>query len=163
MKKLNITLGTILLVLGCFWLSPAVKAVEGAPPIVGLWDVHYTSDIAGPLFETYDQWHSDGLEFEVNSIAPGAMCQGTWKVTSGRAFQLVHVGFTFGAPAPCNGSATARFVETQIITVSLDRDSYDGTYVNDYYDADGNFVCEDTGTVHATRISVNQSSTNASE
>jgi hypothetical protein len=42
MKKLNVTFTTILLVLGCFWLSPAVKAVDlsraaaDGPPIVGL-------------------------------------------------------------------------------------------------------------------------------
>ena len=139
--------------LACFSVLPVARAA-GGPPIVGLWDVFYTSDFAGPLFETYDQWHSDGLEFEVNSIAPGAMCQGIWKQTSGRSVQLFHVGFTFGGPAPCNGSATARFEETGIFSVSLDRNSYDGTYVTDYYDADGNFVCEDTGTVHATRLTV---------
>jgi len=152
MKKLNITFATILLVLGCFWLSPAVKAVEGAPPIVGLWDVHYTSYIAGPLFETYDQWHSDGLEFEVNQIFPGAVCQGTWKQMGARTVQLFHVGFTYG-PVPCSGAAFS-FKETQTVTVSTDGNSYDGTYDNKYYDANGNLVCEDTGTMHATRLSV---------
>jgi hypothetical protein len=39
MKRLNITFGTILLVLGCFAFSPVVKA---EPPIVGLWQVEYT-------------------------------------------------------------------------------------------------------------------------
>ena len=39
MKRLNITFGTILLVLGCFAFSPAAKA---DPPIVGLWQVDYT-------------------------------------------------------------------------------------------------------------------------
>jgi hypothetical protein len=66
MKKLNIALATILLVLGCFSLSPAVKAADG-PPIVGLWDVTYTSDNPNnPMspFETYQQWHSDGQEIE---------------------------------------------------------------------------------------------------
>ena len=60
MKRLNITLGTILLVLGCFAFSPAAKA---DPPIAGLWHEYYTSDF-GPPFETYAQWHSDGLEIE---------------------------------------------------------------------------------------------------
>jgi hypothetical protein len=74
MKRLDITFATILLVLGCLALSPAVKA---DPPIMGFWDVHYTSDVLGPLFETYDQWHSDGNEFEVGSVFPAMMCQGT--------------------------------------------------------------------------------------
>ena len=151
MKKSNSTFLTILLVLGCFALLP-VKAVEGAPGIVGLWNVQYTSDVAGPLFQTYDQWHSDGQEFEVNQIFPGAVCQGTWKQTSTRSVRLFHVGFTYG-PVPCSNAAF-RFEETQLVTVSLDRNSYDGTYDNKFFDADGNLVCEDTGTMHATRLSV---------
>lgn len=149
MRRLNMKFGTILVVLGCFAFSPTAKA---DPPIVGLWDVHYVSNVFGPLFETYDQWHSDGLEFEVNSIAPGATCQGTWKLTSGGRVKLFHVGFTFGG-GPCP-TGNVRFEETQLITVSLDRNSYDGTYDIKYFDANGNF-CEDTGTVHATRLSVN--------
>ena len=77
MKKLNITFATILVVLGCFSLSPAVKAEDG-PPIVGLWDVTYTSDNPNnPMspFETYQQWHSDGLEIETPSFTAG-VCMG---------------------------------------------------------------------------------------
>lgn len=156
MKKLSITFGTVLLVLGCFWLSPAVKADDGrpvvrGPGIVGLWDLTYTSDF-GPVFETHDQWFSDGNEFEANSLAQGAICQGTWKQTAGGAIQLHHVAFTFGL-GPCPGNV--RLEETQLITVSVDRNSYDGPYHQQFLDADGNVLCEDTGTVHATRISVN--------
>jgi len=160
MKKRNITFTTILLVLGCFSLSPAVKAVEGASPIVGLWDVLYTSD-NGPTFETYDQWHSDGLEFEVADLAPGVVCQGTWRQAAARSVQLFHVGFTFGGGCP--GGTDVRFEESQTNTVSLDRNSYDGTYDDKYYDANGNLVCEDTGTLHATRLSVNQSNATPSK
>jgi hypothetical protein len=154
MKKRNIMFTTILLVLGCFLLSPAVKAANGAPtadgpPIVGLWDVHYTSDALGPWAETYDQWHSDGLEIETPDFAAG-VCMGTWKQTATRTVHLFHVGFTHGGGCPGN----VRFEETQINTVSLDRNSYDGTYDQRYYAADGTLVCEDTGTVHATRLSV---------
>jgi len=119
--------------------------------IIGLWDVHYTSDVSGGTFETYDQWHSDGLEFEVAGFAPGAMCQGTWKQMSSNMVQLFHVGFTFGGGCP---GTDVRFEETQTLTVSLDGNSYDGTYDDKYYDATGNLVCEDTGTLHATRLSV---------
>ena len=152
MKRLNITFRTILVVLGCVVFSPLAKADQA---IVGLWDVHYTSDF-GPQFETYDQWHSDGLEFEVAGFAPGAMCQGTWKQTAMRTVQLFHVGFTFGGACP--GGTDVRFEETQTNIVSLDRNTYDGTYDTNYYDANGNVACEDTGTVHATRLSVNQPS-----
>jgi hypothetical protein len=53
--------------------SSAVKAQEeretegGA--IVGLWDEHYTSNF-GPRFETYTQWHRDGLEIEPPALYP---------------------------------------------------------------------------------------------
>ena len=67
MKRLSITFGTILLVLGCFAFSPAAKA---DPPIAGLWHEYYTSDF-GPPFETYAQWHSDGLEIETPNFTPG--------------------------------------------------------------------------------------------
>jgi hypothetical protein len=65
--------------------------------------------------------------------------------------QLYHVGWTIGNPA-----GTVRFVLTETITVSLDGNSFDGTYNQTFYDANGNVVPQftDTGTTHATRISV---------
>jgi hypothetical protein len=67
MKKLSITFGTILLVIGCFAFSPAAKA---DPPISGLWHEYYTSDF-GPPFETYAQWHIDRLEIETPNFLNG--------------------------------------------------------------------------------------------
>src|SRR5436309_419015 len=148
MKKLSITFTTILLALGCFALSPAVKA---DPPIVGLWDVTYTSDNPNnPPSETYQQWHSDGLEIESPSFSPG-QCQGTWKQIAARGVKLFHVGWTIGSPP-----GTVRFELTEPNTVvSTDRNSFDGTYDQKFFDAGGSLVFEDTGTVHATRLSVN--------
>jgi hypothetical protein len=123
------------------------RGTEGGA-IVGLWVVHYTSDF-GPEFDTYQQFHSDGLEIESPSFSLG-QCMGTWKQTANRSVQLSHVGWIPGGGP--NGSV--RFVLTEIITVSLDRDSFDGAYDQKFYDADGNLVLEDTGTTHATRISV---------
>ena len=88
MKKLNITFGTILLVLGCFAFSPAAKA---DPPIVGLWLEHYYR--SGPPFETYSQWHSDGLEIESPSFAPGVL-PGDLETDGTRTDKLFHVGWT---------------------------------------------------------------------
>lgn len=146
MKKL----ATILLVLGCFWLSPELKAVEGAPPIVGLWHNHFISDYI-PAYETYSQWHSDGLEMDSPSFVPG-VCMGTWKQTGPRTYQLFHVGWLpLGGP---NGSV--RFELRELNTVSVDGSTFDGTYDQKYFDADDNLVFEDTGALHATRLSVNQ-------
>ncbi len=83
----------IALVLGCFAFSPAAKA---DPPIAGLWHEHYTSQVGGPPFETYAQWHSDGLEIETPNFTPG-VCMGTWEHTEGRTVKLFHVGWTPGS------------------------------------------------------------------
>jgi len=147
-SKKAIPVVLIALALACL---PWPKAQAASPfAIVGLWDVHYFVGSV-QIFETYDQWHSDGLEFEVNSIAPGAMCQGTWKPMPDGTVKLFHVGFTFGS-APCP-PGNVRFVETQSVTVSSDGNSYHGNFDTIYYDANGG-SCEVKGTMNATRLSV---------
>ena len=49
--------------------------------IVGTWHVQVFFDPGHTqlLFETYKQWHSDGLEFESANLGPGVLCVGTWK------------------------------------------------------------------------------------
>ena len=72
-----------------------------------------------------------------------------------RTVQLFHLGFTFGGGCP--GGTDVRFEETQALTVSLDRNSYGGSYDTQYYDANGDLACEDTGTLQATRLSLSES------
>jgi hypothetical protein len=100
MKKFSITFGTILLVLGCFALSPTAKA---EPPIVGLWQVDYTGacqpPVLPPEFLTYQQFHSDGVEIETPMFAPG-VCMGTWKQMA-NVVQIYHVGWTPGGIPWC--------------------------------------------------------------
>ena len=157
MKRLSITFGTILLVLGCFAFSPVVKAAQ---PVVGLWQVEYTGSCEPPVlppdFFTYQQFHSDGLEFESADLFPGAHCMGTWK-QMGHIVQIYHVGWTPGGIPGVPSSV--RFVFTETLTVSNDRNSYDGTEDTTFYDAPvgGNAVAHCTFTTHATRISINQS------
>jgi hypothetical protein len=150
MKKLSIIFGTILLVLGVFALSPAAKADQAGPPIVGLWHEYYVSDF-NPPFETYTQWHRDGLEIETPNFLNG-VCMGTWKYIGNRTVQLFHVGWTPGGipPAP----TSVRFELTELNTVSTDGNSFNGTYDQKFFDVDGNLVAEDTGTLNATRLSV---------
>ena len=139
----------IALVLGCFGLSPAAQAA-GRPSIVGLWNVQYFQG-TDFLFQTYDQWHSDGLEFEVNSIYPGAVCQGTFKQSAATGtVQLLHVIFTFDASGVLNGHID----ETQTNTVSSDGNTYSGTNDQKFCDLSGNFLFEATGTQTATRLTV---------
>lgn len=151
MKRTNAIVTSILLTLGCWMLSTAAQAqpanLSDGHSIVGLWDVWYTSDF-GPTFETHDMWHADGIEFEVNSMALGAVCEGTWKATPDRKVLLYHVGFSHGAVF----AGSVRFVEVSVITVGQDGKTYDGQYDNKFYDADGGLVGEDTGSMHATRL-----------
>ena len=150
MKRLSITFGTILLVFGCFAFSPAAKA---DPPIAGLWHEHYTSQVGGPPFETYAQWHSDGLEIETPNFTPG-VCMGTWEHTEGRTVKLFHVGWTPGGIP--GHPQSVRFELRHRNTVSVDSNSFDGTYDQKFFDANGNLVAEDKGTIHSTRLSVDQ-------
>ena len=110
----------IALALLCFGLLSTAQAA-GRPSIVGLWNVHYFQGTT-ELFQTYDQWHSDGLEFEVNSIYPGAVCQGTFKQTANGIVQLFHVVYTFDASGVFNG----HIEETQTNTVSARRQDLRG-------------------------------------
>src|SRR5712691_883460 len=82
----------IALVLGCFLPSPAVQA-DDSQTIVGLWNVHYFHGTV-ELFQSFEQWHSDGQEFEVAALGPGAVCQGTFTQAGGNV-ELNHVGWNF--------------------------------------------------------------------
>jgi hypothetical protein len=147
MKRLNIMFGTILLVLGCFAFSPAAKA---DPPIAGLWHNHFISDYIPP-FETYSQWHRDGLEIDTPNFAPG-VCMGTWEHTEGRTVKLFHVGWTPGGIP--GHPESVRFELRELNTVSVDGNSFHGPYDQKFFDANGNLVAEDKGIIHATRLSV---------
>jgi hypothetical protein len=155
MKKRNIAFTTILLVLGCFAFSPAAKA---DPPIAGLWHNHFISDYIPP-FETYSQWHPDGLEIDTPNFAPG-VCMGTWEHTQGRTVKLFHVGWTPGGFP--GHPESVRFELRELNTVSVDGNSFHGPYDQKFFDANGNLVAEDRGTIHATRLSVDQFSTDLS-
>ena len=118
---------------------------EGAS-IVGLWQEHYTSNF-GPQFDTYSQWHSDGLEIESPSFSLG-QCQGTFKQAGARTFKLFHVGWLPGGGP--NGSI--RFELRVLSTVSRDHNSFNATYDQKFFDANGSLVLEDKGKIHATRL-----------
>ena len=136
------------LVLGCFSLSSAVLADKpnNDRSIVGMWRVVYSGDL---VFESFDQWHSDGTEIEVANIF-GISCQGVFKQT-GRTVQLFHTGWNFDA----NGALIGSFNENQTITVSKHGQTYDGTWIIKDYDLNGNQLDQLTGALHATRLSVN--------
>ena len=107
------------------WLFSVTAQAQGTQgsAIVGTWHVQVFFDPGHTqlLFESYKQWHSDGLEFESANLGPGVLCVDTWKTMGRYGAQLYHVGWTYGSPA-----GTSRFVWTETETVSRDGNTYDG-------------------------------------
>jgi hypothetical protein len=120
--------------------------------IVGLWHTVYTSG-GVTAFESFDQWHADGNEFEAADTQIGAMCQGTWEKTAPRTVQLFHVGWNFD---PTGVTLTGYFTEIQTDTLSADGKIYDGTFAIQNFDLMGKHIPGQdlSGTVHATRFTV---------
>jgi hypothetical protein len=140
------TISALLMALAFTWLSSVTAQAQGTQgsAIVGTWHVQVFFDPGHTqlLFESYKQWHSDGLEFESANIAPGVLCVGTWKQIGRNRAQLYHVGWTYGSPAG-----------TETETVSHDGNRYNGIGQITYYDENGNQVGNPLPTYpHATRL-----------
>jgi hypothetical protein len=166
----KIYLAFALFAFACFAFSPAMKAdprptphsrpFVGGPPIVGLWQVEYTSvacdqPVLPPDFFTYQQFHRDGLEIESPMFSPG-QCQGVWEHTPSNTVSIYHVGWTPGGVP--GFPQIVRFVFTETLTVSADHNSFDGNVDQTFYDAPvgGNVVAHCTATTHATRLPADQ-------
>jgi hypothetical protein len=119
--------------------------------IVGLWYVNYTSG-GELLYESFDQWHSDGTELENPNLAPatGPLCVGVWKQVGTRTFRLHHVGWNFDM----NGNSLGSFTLDETNSVSRNGQTYKGTFDLRFYDVNGTLVDEVTGRQTATRITV---------
>lgn len=120
--------------------------------IVGLWQVSYTTSDNEPFQDSFDMWHSDGTELEsanVNPI-PGNFCIGVWKQV-GSEIHLHHVGWSFDNL----GNLVGPFTLDSVITLGAHGTTYSGRFDFNQYDTDGNLLGEITGTLSATRITVN--------
>ncbi len=78
------------------------------------------------------------------------MCQGIFKQMGNGTVHLFHVIWTFDT----SGVLTGHIEETQTNTVSTDGETYAGTFDQKFYDLSGNFLFEATGTLTATRLTV---------
>jgi hypothetical protein len=124
--------------------------------IVGLWHVVYTTSAGAPFNESFDQWHSDGTEFENAFLPPdtGNICFGVWKTIAPRTVRLHHIGWTF-TPGSTPPTASGTFTLDENNTVSRDGKTYTGTFTFKTFDNNGVQGEEVTGTMVATRITVN--------
>jgi len=137
---------------------PAFMYANGMSPrsIVGLWHAVYTAtDGTDFAYQSFDVWHADGTEFESADIPPvvGALCVGVWKQV-GATVTLNHFGWTWDP----TGVPTGSFNLLETITVSIDGNSYEGSFDFRPYDMSGNFEAggEHKGSIAATRITVTQ-------
>ena len=78
-------------------------------------------------------------------------CQGTWKQMSQHMVQLFHTGWIYDA----NGALVGYFNETQTDIVDAGGQTYHGTWHEKDYDLNGNLLSEESGTLTATRLTVN--------
>jgi hypothetical protein len=137
--------------------------------IVGLWHVVYTATSApNPPFpttpfqfaESLKQWHADGTEFENAFLPPtgGNICFGVWKDLGHGNAKLHHIGLMFDG----QGHVSNIFTQDETNTVASNGKTYSGTF--DFklwpptFDAVGvgNPLAEVTGTIAATRITVDE-------
>jgi hypothetical protein len=124
--------------------------------IVGLWHVVYTQSSGGIFNETLDQWHSDGTEFENAYLPPdtGNICFGVWKTIAPLTVRLHHIGWLF-TPGSTPPTASGTFTLDETNVVSRNGMTYTGSFTFKQFDNNGVQLGEVTGTIAATRITVN--------
>jgi len=147
--------------------SDRLLLVDSGDPIVGMWHVTFTAEgnnpgppDGTPIDNALVTWHSDGTEL-MNSVRPpqdGNFCMGIWNKSGKSTYKLNHFAWfandTTNAPSGIgNPQGPARFFEE--VTLSPDGNHYTGTFTLDAYDTSGNPVAHITGTIAATRITVN--------
>lgn len=130
--------------------APREDFVRGS--IVGLWHTVYTAG-GVTAFESFEQWHADGNEFEAADLQIGSLCQGTWVKIAPGTFRLFHVGWNFD---PTGITLVGYFTEIQTNTLSADGKTYDGTFAIQNFDLSGNHIVgqDESGTTHSTRLTV---------
>jgi hypothetical protein len=158
-------------------VDPLVQAKASAPRVesanpdqrsgssasmVGMWKIQYISKgntghnpsiPDGALINFgFTEWHSDGTEIENSAGVPGGgFCLGVWGQTGYLTFELNHFPIAFD---PMTGDVANYVNLREQNTLSPSGDSFTGTFTEDIYDPKGNHVDHLTGTIAATRITV---------
>jgi hypothetical protein len=127
------------------------QAANGASPIVGLWHVEHRLPDGSLYFESLEQYHADGTEFEFANQNPaiGDVCMGVYAQTDRRSVYLYHIGWNFDGA----GNPIGIFTLEGPRKVTNQGMGLKGTFDAKIYDVDGNLVEEDTGTTTGERIS----------
>ena len=144
--------------------SPKQRGGGGltGPSIVGMWSIQVVSKGNGTAVPDgalldfgFTQWHSDGTEIQNSAGVPGGgFCLGVWGQTGYLTFELNHFPIAFN---PATGKVANYINIREQVTLSPSGDSFTGPFSEDVYDPQGNHVTRLTGTVEATRITVDSS------
>jgi len=124
-----------------------------APPttsIAGLWHVVHTQSDGTLFFDGFDTWHTDGTEEELGHLPPstGAVCLGLWSQDGTKTKLLTHVDWLYDE----NENWTGTLNMTQSNKLSVDGNSYKGSFDAKFYDTNGVLNMEVTGTTKADRL-----------
>jgi len=162
---------------GSEWLIP-VGYETGLPNhgIVGLWNVSFVSDGIPPNTvpegATVDfgtvQWHDDGTELMVSggrAPSEGDVCMGVWEQIGLFTYKLKHLALAWvsedtppsmGGPGPSPAQFLGPSVISEVVTLNESRDSYQGGFTIDQYNADqSKLLVHISGTVTGTRVTAN--------
>ena len=143
---------------------------QGAPSIIGMWHVTFTShgsdsDLpeGAPVDNALVVWHGDNTEI-MNSYRPpqdGDFCMGVWKQTGRYTYKLNHFAWFANSYDPTSplswseiGPAQGPTHITEEITLSPDGTQYSGTFTLDAYDTSGNPSVHIVGVLSGTRITM---------
>jgi len=124
----------------------------GSTSIVGLWYVQYTVD-GSVIQDAYQLWNAGGTEVHNPNVDPrgGDVCLGVWARAAGtNTYTLAHRVWNYDTTGDWLGTITLN----EKVTVDKSGSSHSGIFRDDFYDTSGNFLMSVTGTVTATRISV---------
>jgi hypothetical protein len=123
----------------------------GNQSIVGLWHVTHKVDNE-LLFEAFEQWHSDGTEFEFANVPPaiGDVCMGTFTKVGPNTYLVYHIGWSFDA----DGNSVGTFTLRSTLTTSRHGTKLSGPFEIKDYDLEGNQLDDITGVTEGERISL---------
>jgi hypothetical protein len=124
---------------------------SAANSVVGLWMVNFVSE--GQIVDQgFDSWSADGTEILNDDPPPstGNVCLGTWVKIAPNTYLLKHPSWTFDDAGNVNGMAIIR----ENIAVDASGMTYKGTYTIDFVTLSGNPIQSFSGTISATRITV---------
>jgi hypothetical protein len=143
--------------------------------IAGLWKVLFVSDGVPPNpvpegamvdFGTV-QWHADGTEIMISggrAPSTGDVCMGVWEQAGPFTYKLKHLALSWvssdtppsmGGPGPSPAQFLGPAIISELITLSKSRDSYEGTFTIDQYNADESaLLVHISGTINGARVTV---------